>query len=262
MAISKYRITLAEHSALPDAEKLMYVADGDGFRLPLTDYTDPTPLQSALAREREQSTQRQTRITALETEAETLRRSTPQDVRTLQQSHERLLGETKTQYDARIKAIRDQYERNLIDQTVGSIASDLTANEANASVIKPHVQNRIAVEWEGDVATVRVRNSDGTLGSVLSPESRKALNKEFVDNAMYSSIVVKTKASGGGAAGATKTGIGSADAGPAKKKLSEYVGAERTKLYTEDRATFDRLAAEQETERKERISQPQRLKLS
>lgn len=261
MAINKYRITGEEFAALPENERLFYVPDGGGYRLPLTDYSDPTPLQTALARERQQSTERQQRIEALTGEVTTLRQTTPQDVRALQQSHERLIGETKQQYDARIKGVREQLEATLLRQAVGSLATDLTANEGNASVITPHVQNRLAVEWEGDVATIRVRNSDGTLGSALSPESRKALVKEFVDNPTYSSIIVKSRATGGGAAGAPTGNSGSAGAGP-KKKLADMNGAERNALYTENPAEFQRLKAAQDAERLERITQPQTLKFT
>jgi len=67
------------------------------------------------------------------------------------------------------------------------------------------------------------------------------LEKEFVANKTFATIIKASSGSGGGAG--SGSGNGGSGASPSGKKLSEMTGAERTALYTSNKPEFDRLKA-------------------
>jgi hypothetical protein len=173
-------------------------------------------------------------------------------VRTLQTAHETAMAAEKTASSGRIEALRKQQETMLVAQATQELATSLTGTPENANLLKPHLQARVTVEWDGDKAVTKIKNSDGSVGSVLTPESATALKKDFIDNPVFGAIVVKSKASGGGAAGGQGGASGGAGAVHQGKKFSEMNGVERTKLFNDNRAEFDRLAGEEKAEKNTR----------
>lgn len=244
----KRKLNAAEYALLTDAQKLMYVAEGDSFILPLLDHVDPGPIERARDRERDAASELRTQLAAANAELTTLRSSTPKDVQTLTRAHNEALNTQRTEYETRLTSLRGQQEQSLLSNAAKDLSSGLTSSPENAAVVLPHVAAKFAVEWNGDVATVKIKNSDGSLGSSYTPETAKGLKKEFVDNPLFAAIVVKSSASGGGAAG-VQNGSGSGGAGGGStKKFAEMSGAEKTALLNDNQAEFNRLAGEHKAE--------------
>jgi hypothetical protein len=236
----KRKISKAEYDALSPEMKLLYVAEGaDTFVLPLADYVDPGPIERARDRERDAATQLRTDLATANAELVTLRASTPKDVQTLTRAHNEALTTAKTEAETRVNALRANYESLLISTSANDIATALTATPENANVIKPHVNARLTVVWDGDVPTVKVKNTDGTVGSALTPDTAKTLQNNFVDNPVFAAIVVKSKASGGGATGQRSE----TSPGRAGKKFSELTEAQRVELYRESPDEYRKLKA-------------------
>lgn len=251
-----YKITKAQYDALTAEMKLLYVADGDGFKLPLTDYQDPAPLIAARDREKQDAADLRAANAVLVTENTELKKTVPGDVITLRNAHAAALKEAKDASDATIASLRSQHEAALIASATKDVAGDLTATPQNAGVMNPHVSARLIVVWEGDKAVVKIKNADGSVGSALTEETKKTLSKEFIDNPVFAAIVVKSKASGGGAAGGQGGASGSAGADTGAKKFGEMNGVARNELYKRDPAEFDRLAAADKAEKRAAATAP------
>lgn len=244
----KRKLNAAEYALLTDAQKLMYVAEGDSFILPLLDHVDHGPIERARDRERDAAAALRVELATANAELTTLRSGTPKDVQTLTRIHNEALATQKTEFETRITALRGQQEQALLSQAAKELSSGLTASPENAAVVLPHVAAKFAVEWNGDVAVVKIKNSDGSNGSAYTPESAKGLKKEFVDNPLFAAIVIKSSASGGGAAGVQNGSVTSGAGDRSTKKFAEMTGAEKSTLFTNDRAEFDRLAGDAKSE--------------
>jgi len=255
----KFRLTKAEWDAMEtaDARKVMYVLQADGsYQLPLLDYVDPAPLRNALDREREEARVAKEKVTTLEAEVTTLKKDTPKDVQTLRTAHDNEIKTLKDTTDGRIKTLQGELEKRLIDSTVNDLASQMTGTPQNAEVMKPHLASRVTVVWEGDVPTVKVKATNGTVGNALDDATKTALKKEFVENPVFGAIVVVSKASGGGAAGASSGAAGSAGASGGVKALKDMSGAERTALYQADPKAFNELVAADKAAQRESAMAP------
>jgi hypothetical protein len=236
----KRRLTKAEFDALTPELKLMYVAEGaDSYILPLTDYIDPGPIERARDRERDDARALREQMVTLNTELTTLRAATPKDVATLTREHNTRISELTATADARILTMRKQHEKTLIDHAAREIATAITGKDTDAAIMLPHTTSRLSVVWDGDNAVLKVKNIDGSDGPAYVEATSKSLQKEFVDNPQFGSIVVKSKASGGGAAGQRIETITSG----AGKKFKDMTEKERVALYKADPAEFSRLQA-------------------
>jgi len=94
----------------------------------------------------------------------------------------------------------------ISDLTVNQEAHKLAANLAgeNAAVILPHIQKRLKSEIGENGASTRVLSQDGK-PSALSLDD---LRNEFYNDKSFSSIIVGSKGSGGGADGSNGKGGG------------------------------------------------------
>jgi len=181
MAI-KFKINKAAYDALSDEMKGNYVAgDADGeyvadvSGLPAAE--DVGPIKRALAKEKET-------VKTLKADKDALQATidAAPDVEALKKTHE-----------ATVEKYKKFTENTLLDGTANTMAGKISTVPA---LMSKAIRERLVVDLDGDVPTVKVKGADGKVSSDLTIEK---LQQEFVANKDYASIIVGSKASGGGA---------------------------------------------------------------
>jgi hypothetical protein len=229
----KFKLTKAEYDALPDNLKVLYVADGEGFKLPLTDYEDAGEMRRARDREKAEAATAKTALAAAQAELDKLTTDPARkagDIATLEKSWQQKLDAATNASTATITKLKSTLEKTLIDNATAAIAGKITGTPEHAALLALHVERRLGVVYDGDVPTVKVKDAAGAISATSFDE----LQTEFVGNKLYSSLVVGSKASGAGSAGQRS----SASAGGAGKKLMELPESERVALYRIDPAAY------------------------
>lgn len=194
MALKK-KLTKAEYEKLSDALKSEYISDGDDYKLDLDGDEDTGALKRAKDRETQLRRDAEKKAKELEEQLAAISDTDARkkgDIETLEKSWQKKEGETKAAYDARIAKLEGHIKTSLVDNVASQIAHKISSAPA---LILPHIKARLAADLEGDAPTTRVLDKDGKV-SALSVED---LTKEFVANKDFSSIIIGSKASGGGA---------------------------------------------------------------
>jgi hypothetical protein len=240
----KRRITKAEFDALSDALKQIYVQDGDGYKLPLVDDDDPAELRRARDREKQAAKDAKAALETANAELEKLRGPAHKDIATLEKSWQEKLTARETELTTQIEGLKKSLNATLVDHATATIAGSITAKPENASVMAPHIKNRLEVVFDGDTPTVKVKDKQGKLSAMSLAE----LGKEFQTDPVFATVVVVSKATGaGGTRVSTQAGSGSGADGT--KKLADMTSAERTELLRSDPAEFKRLTEAAKAER-------------
>lgn len=115
------------------------------------------------------------------------------DIETLEKSWKKKHDETEAQYKARIDKLTSYTTKTLLDGTAGQIAAKISTVPA---LMAKAIRERLTVDFEGDEPTLRVLDAAGKPSALTIDE----LAQEFVANKEFSSIIVGSKATGGGAA--------------------------------------------------------------
>jgi hypothetical protein len=234
----KLRISQAEFDKLADSHKLVYVKDGDGYKLPLVEEDDPGPLRRALDRERTSSTERGTKIATLESEIRSLRETIGTkggDVATLEKSWTDKYNAREAELNGHLDGLRGKLNATLIDVATQKLAGEITSKPEHASLMVPHIRSRYEVVWENGEPILKIKDANGK-PSALNHEE---LKKEFVTNPVFASVVVANRASGAGSGGKQTGGSG----GGAAKKWSEMSESERVTLFRQDPAAYREMKA-------------------
>lgn len=200
--------------AIPEAQRSLYKADGDKFRLDLDGYEDPAGLKSALDKERKAAKDAIGMAKAWKELGKT-----PEEIQELlaaQDQAERdklvkggewdkLKGQMTEQHQAELakreealKGMRGHLEKHLVD--AGGVAA-IAAAEGNVELLLPHVKSRVKViEENGDYA-VRVVDAAGNPRVNVSGEflSMSDLVGEMRQNPVFAAAFMAPNASGGGA---------------------------------------------------------------
>ncbi len=181
MAI-KFKINKAAYDGLSDEQKALYmVGDTEGeYVLDVTDLPkaeDVGPIKRALATEKE-------KVKTLTGEKATLQATidAAPDVAALTAKHEKEVAKYKS-----------FTEKTLLDGTATGIATKISTVP---SLLSDKVKSRLVVDLDGDEPVVRVLGKDGKVDKDLTPEK---LQQEFVANPEFKTIIIGSKASGGGA---------------------------------------------------------------
>lgn len=241
----KFKLTKAEYEALSDNLKVLYIADGDGYKLPLTDYEDAGEMRRARDREKADAATAKTEAARLKAELDTLKLDPARktgDIATLEKSWQEKLTASETANTAAIANLKTSLETTLVDNAAAQLAAGITAKPENASLLMPHIRSRFEVVYDGDTPTVKIKDATGRISAMNMAE----LQAEIVKTPLFSSIVVVNKASGAGGSGGGNNN-GAAGGAGGGKKFADMTGPERTALYQSDRAEFDRLATENKT---------------
>jgi hypothetical protein len=200
MALKK-KLTKDEYEKLAPALKTEYVEDDGGYKLDIDGEEDTGALKRAKDREAQKARDEKKRADELQEKLDAVTDGDARkkgDIETLEKSWQKKEGETKKQYDARIAKLEGHIKTSLVD----TLASQIAHKISNApSLILPHIKQRLIADLEGDTPTTKVLDRDGKASAFTIED----LTKEFVANKEFSSIMIGSKATGGGA---PKNGLG------------------------------------------------------
>jgi hypothetical protein len=127
------------------------------------------------------------------------------------------------------KALKDTLETGVASSLAAELAGD------NAELLTPHLLKRLRAEIVDGKAVTRVLGEDGEV-SALTPAE---LKKEILSSDKFAALVIGSKGSGGGAAGARKGAGGSGT----KKKLSEMSATEEAQFANANPAEYQKMVA-------------------
>jgi hypothetical protein len=243
----KRKLTKAEYDALTPEMKLLYVAEGEFFKLPLVDDDDPDALRRALDREKLAAKTATERATAMQTELDTLRTDPARktgDLKVIEDSWRQKVADAELAGKTATEKLTATLNKTLIEREAAKVAAAITdpTKPGNASLMIPHIISRFEVVMDGDTPLVKIKDATGRVSAMNSAE----LEKELVGNPTFSTIVVASKASGAGGTGGSGSGSANGGAGGAggAKKFGEMSGPEKTALFKSDPAYFNQLAKE------------------
>lgn len=203
----KQKITKAEYDKLSDALKGEYLADGDNFKLDLSDAEDTGPLKRALEREKADAGTSKARVKELEQQLSDLADGDARkvkDIGTLEKSWEAKMTKQREEFEGKLSN-RDKFiKEQLVDSVASTIAHKISKSPA---LLLPHIKARLAADLDGDVPATKVLDASGKLSAMTVDE----LSAEFVANKDFSAIILASQASGG--AGASNKGGGATNQG-------------------------------------------------
>lgn len=230
-------IDKATYDALSDEMKKIYVVDGDNYKLnvEVSADDDPAELKRAKAREVETRKQETERANKLEAEVTRLKQANG-DVATLEASWKEKLATAEKTSQTAVGKLTGFIEKSLLDAKANEIAAKISTNP---ELMFPHVRGRLKADLEGTTPLIRVVDGAGN----LSASSLEELQKEFVANPTFKTIIIASLATGGGAAGGAGSS-GNGGASPGNKKFNELTETERIELHKNNPAEFNRLASE------------------
>lgn len=196
----KRKITATEHAALAEVLQGEYKKDGAGFVL---DTDDATDLMNARDREKEAARvlkAEKAELQRLLDEATDKKNRENGDVAALDASYKQKIIDLEAKVAASDKRAEDVLTATHVTTAAGKIASKFTV----PTLVTDRIAARLKVELVDGEAIVRVLDKAGKPSAL----SLVDLEKEFVDNPEYKSIVVGSRA--GGSAPNPRTPGGSA----------------------------------------------------
>jgi len=223
------KITKEQYDALTTEQKKLWKKDGEEYSL-VGDTDIASEMRRARDREKAEKEAAQARITELEErltslEGDDARKS--KDINAIEAGWQKKLDKVKADAEKLVATLKQHLERALIGGAIDKIAAEIFMKPDRD---KRLLADRVTVEYDGDVPSLKVKDKDGKVSSMTLDD----LKKETVDNAEFGDILVGSKASGSG-------GTGGNNGSGASKQPKDYTEAERVHLYKTDRATFDRL---------------------
>jgi len=179
----KFKIKQADYDKLSDDVKNEYIAgDADGeFILDVSDLPkgeDVGPIKRALEAEKNKSKALKGEKDALQAQVDGF-----EDVAALKANHEKEVGKYKSFTEA-----------TLIDGTAMELATKISTSP---KLLAKDIRERFVVDLSGDKPVVKIKGADGKVADDMTIEK---LQSEVVANPDYKSIIIGSKASGGGAA--------------------------------------------------------------
>ena len=230
MAMKK-KLTKAEFDALAAEFKKEYIADGDSYKLDLSDDEDVGPLRRALEREKAAAGTSKARVAELEAELEALNSNDAKkkgDIATLEKQWQKKLDDQKAEFEGKNGKLTSHIKSQLVDSVAQTIATKISTAPA---ILLPHIKARLVADFDGDTPVTKVLDKDGK----PSAATLEDLQKEIVGNKDFSAIIVASKASGGARPPSGSNGGGapngntqqpSADLSKMNpKQLSEHIAA-------------------------------------
>jgi hypothetical protein len=235
----KRKVTKAEYTALDPKLQAEYKLVGEEYILEAEGFDDPVELKRAKDHEVEGRKKEKERADKAENDLREEREKAAKatgNVADLERSYkEREAAANKTHKEELAK--RDSHlQATLVDSVANQLAAKLGG--ANALVLLPHIKTRLTSDLTGETPLTRVLGKDGK----ASAASVEDLEKEIANDPLFKSVIVASKASGGGAAGTGRNANGNgAPAG--EKKFKELNDQERADWYKTDPTAFNAASA-------------------
>lgn len=217
---------------VPEAVRSFYVEQDGEYQLTVEGLEDTGALKRSLdhvRRERDAHKGEAARLKAEKEAADLAALKATGDMESLQKSYEDKIKAQNDAEKARIKALEDKAKRAAIDAAAIKLATELSTVP---TLMQRIIAERLYVDLVGDDALVRVADATGK----PSAASLDDLRKEILANKEYASILIGSKASGGGAGQGGANGGTSGGAG--SKKIADMSETERTAFFRADPAAF------------------------
>lgn len=228
----KSKLTAAEFAALHEEAKKFYTQNGDHYLLKLADEDHEIgSLRRSLDRERTEATTQKARADRLQQsyDAVIADPNKAKDVQALEKSYQDKIKDMETAHGTTIKTKDAAIEKLTVKQTALTLATKLAGDKAD--VLLPHIQARLQADLTGTDPVTRVLDKDGKLSAMTFDQ----LEKEFVDNKNFSTIIIASKASGGATSGGERTRPAAV---PKDKKFGELSPTERQTWAKDDPEGF------------------------
>jgi len=242
----KLKITEEEHGALSEALQEQYKQDGDNFVLQVEGLEDTGALKRAKDHEKEarkkaeqEAKELRENLKGLQDQLDGLKDADSRkkgDVEAIEKSLKDKMAKLEQEKAEEMTKLQKVLEKNTIDSTARALASELSGDAAD--IILPHIRSRLGFELEDGNAKVRVLDDAGN----PTADSIDDLKNFFFTSDRFAPIVVGSKASGGGAAGAKGRG------GATQKKLSEMNATEEALFARQNPEKYEQMLAAEETE--------------
>lgn len=190
----KLKITKEQYEALDEGVKVLYNEAGDGYALDVDDIPDTGALKRAKDREAQQRKEAETRLKELEQQLEEIQGNDARkrgDIETLEKSWASKLEQRETELSQQIEALKKHTTMMLVDNVASEIAHKISSAP---KLLIPHIKARLQADLENGEPKTRVLDAQGQ-PSALSVED---LSKEFSANPDFASVIIGSKASGGG----------------------------------------------------------------
>jgi hypothetical protein len=121
------------------------------------------------------------------------------DVEKLEGSWKEKVTKLEATFTGRLEKANNSLQKLLVENVAQQMAAEISTS---AELMLPHIRKRLTTEEVDGQFVTRVLDKDGKPSAL----SIKELQEELVTTAAYKPILVGTKASGGGASGATNRG--------------------------------------------------------
>jgi hypothetical protein len=196
----KSKITKAEFEKLDKLLQAEYEADGEGYKLD-TDADDPEELRRARDREKQTSKDLKKQLKEAtdklaELDGDDARKSG--DIAKLEKSWQDKLTKETGDRDAKLSKKDEFIKKSLINGT----ALEMATRISNApKLLAKAIAERLTVNFDGDEPKLEILGDDGK----VIPKDLAFLEKEFVTNKEFASIIIGSKATGGSAPRRTQT---------------------------------------------------------
>ncbi len=231
----KYILTKEEFEKLPEALQGEYTLEGENATLTLEGHEE-TFVEKGKWQEAEKH-RKNAESKALEVEkreAKLLKdieaaRGNEKKIAELRESHEAEVARIKEENEAQLKEIKAGQHKAMIDAEATKFANE---HFTVPSLVKDAVAKRLTVEEVDGQPVIRALEADGK----ASAKSLSDIQKEFLENKEFSSIIKASKGKGGGA-----TPPEGGKGGGAAKQVTR---AEFDEMSQADRLTFSKEGGE------------------
>lgn len=214
----KRKLTAEEHADLPADVKKEYKKVGAEFVLDVDGDEDTGALKRAKDRATADAKKLKEERDALQAQLDETTDGDARkagDIAKLEKGWQKKIDDQKAAYEATI-AKKDGFIRQTL---VDNVARDVAHKISTApGLMLPHIKSRLTADLSGDEPATKVLGPDGKPSNLSIDD----LQKEFVANKDFSSIIVASKATGGGAAkGLAKPSSGTPATGEKPPAFSE-----------------------------------------
>lgn len=211
-----FKIGQSAYDKLPDDVKKEYKKNGDDWQLDVKGYEDPTALKNARDAEKEKAQTAARERDAYMRERDALQRkvadyekdgSVDDKVNAKEAEWKKKYDTDIGEKDQTINKMRDSIVKAKRTEIAGGIASKISTAP---KLLQPEIAGKLHIELNDDFEpVVKVLGSDGK----PSASSLEDLEKSILTNKEYASVLIQSKASGGGSAPRVPPSGGSATRG-------------------------------------------------
>lgn len=189
-------LTKAEFEKLSADIKSEYNADGDNYTLDIIGDEDVSALKRAKDREVQGRKDAEAQAKELQKQLDSMNSDDVRkmkDIATLEKEWQGKSKEIETKANEKVGKLQAFAREKLIDGTAMSIAAKISTVPG---LMSKAIKERLSVDFDGDAPVLKILGADGKVSADLDLTKLEA---EFVANKEFSSIIVGSKASGGGA---------------------------------------------------------------